>query len=196
MAYTKSQIEALKNSLLASAQPTKINAVKHRQFVQAVIDELFDQQTRANLLALIQDAASAQEGDQFVVIRSGEAFLVPFNEPILALASVDTSGATVTLDFGGKADMAFKGSVNISGNKAVVISNDTNAKQVRYFKFQASAGITLTFESDVRHGLWDGAWDSETGLVWTAPADGVYIMKASRADSLWFVEISGPYPTT
>lgn len=194
MAYTKAELEALKTSLIASAQVTKITGVKHRQMIQAMIDEAFDAQTRANLLKDVQTSAAAQDGDVFLVIRAGAAHLVPFVPPSLTLASVDTSGLSFSLDFGGEAEMAFKGSVNVGGNKSVLIINDTDAKQVRFFKFSATAGIQLTFEADVRHSSFDGAWDSETGVIWTAPADGNYILKAHKADSLWFVEpVIGPF---
>jgi hypothetical protein len=75
MAFTKAQLEALKNSLLASNQP--INAATHRAFVQNIIDELYDAQSRGNLLAGVQANGTTAVGDQILVIRSGAAFLIP-----------------------------------------------------------------------------------------------------------------------
>jgi hypothetical protein len=75
MALTKAQLEALKNTLLASQQP--IEASTHRAFVQNVIDEMYDAQSRGNLLAGVQTDGTTAGGDTILLIRSGEMFLVP-----------------------------------------------------------------------------------------------------------------------
>jgi hypothetical protein len=75
MAFTKAQLEALKNSLLASNQP--ITASIHRSFAQKLIDELYDAQSRGDNLAGVQASGSTVEGDQVLVIRSGVAYLIP-----------------------------------------------------------------------------------------------------------------------
>ena len=75
MALTKSQLEALKNTLLASQQP--IDASTHRAFVQNVIDEMYDAQSRGDLLAGVQTDGTTASGDTILLIRSGEMFLVP-----------------------------------------------------------------------------------------------------------------------
>jgi hypothetical protein len=78
MAFTKAQLEALKNSLLASGQP--INAATHRELVQKLIDELYDAQSRGDLLSSVQATATTQAGDVVLVIRSGQAYLIPATE--------------------------------------------------------------------------------------------------------------------
>lgn len=75
MAFTKAELEALKNALLASNQP--ITAATHRSFVQNIIDELYDAQSRGDLLAGVQEDAATEAGDLVLLIRGGEAFLVP-----------------------------------------------------------------------------------------------------------------------
>jgi len=75
MALTKAQLEALKNALLASGQP--INAASHREFVQNVIDEMYDAQSRGNLLASVQADDTITGGDALLLIRAGAMFLVP-----------------------------------------------------------------------------------------------------------------------
>jgi len=75
MALTKAQLEALKNTLLASQQP--IDASTHRAFVQNVIDEMYDAQSRGDLLAGVQTDGTTTSGDTILLIRSGEMFLVP-----------------------------------------------------------------------------------------------------------------------
>jgi hypothetical protein len=75
MALTKAQLEALKNSLLASQQP--IIASTHRELIQNVINEMYDAQSRGNLLAGVQQNGTTTTGDTLLLIRSGEMFLVP-----------------------------------------------------------------------------------------------------------------------
>jgi hypothetical protein len=75
MALTKAQLEALKNSLLASQQP--IIASTHRELIQNIIDEMYDAQSRGNLLAGVQIDGTTTTGDTLVLIRSGQAYLVP-----------------------------------------------------------------------------------------------------------------------
>jgi hypothetical protein len=75
MAFTKAQLEALKNSLLASNQP--ILASQHRQQVQSIIDEMYDAQSRANILVGVQSDTVQGGSDTFLVFRSGQAFQLP-----------------------------------------------------------------------------------------------------------------------
>lgn len=75
MALTKAQLEALKNELLASGQP--ITAATHRAFIQNVINEMYDAQSRGNLLAGVQADGTTTGGDEILLIRSGQTYLVP-----------------------------------------------------------------------------------------------------------------------
>jgi len=87
MAYTKAELEALRNALLASGQP--ITASIHRDFAQRLIDEMYDPQSRANLLASIQADAGVAPGDKVFIVRGGEAYLVP-------AAALGGAGATLS----------------------------------------------------------------------------------------------------
>jgi hypothetical protein len=78
MAFTKTQLESLKNALLASNQP--ITAPIHREFAQKIIDELYDAQSRANLLSAIQNDSSLLTTDSVFVIRNGQGFLIPSSQ--------------------------------------------------------------------------------------------------------------------
>lgn len=75
MAFTKEQLEALNNSILASGQP--ITAALHRSFAQKIIDELYSAQSRGDLLAGVQTDGTTVAGDTVLLIRSGQAYLVP-----------------------------------------------------------------------------------------------------------------------
>jgi hypothetical protein len=75
MAFTKAQLEALKNTLLASNQP--ILASQHRQQVQGIIDEMYDAQSRGNILVGVQSDTVSGSSDTFLVFRSGQAYQLP-----------------------------------------------------------------------------------------------------------------------
>lgn len=79
MAYTKAQLEALKNSLLASGQPITA-AAQHRPLVQSLIDEMYDAQSRGNVLSGVSSSGTTANGDLVLVIRSGVAYLIPATE--------------------------------------------------------------------------------------------------------------------
>ena len=96
MAYTKQQLEALKNSLLASGQP--ITAATHRALVQKLIDELYDAQSRGNLLAGVQNDITNVSGDVTLVIRSGQAYLIPTSNLVAAGLSFDDLNGVVIVD--------------------------------------------------------------------------------------------------
>lgn len=93
MAFTKAQIEALKNSLLASNQP--ITAAIHRAFAQKLIDEMYDAQSRGNLLAGVQESGSTVTGDEILVIRSGVAYLVPASLFGSGISFADLNGIVI-----------------------------------------------------------------------------------------------------
>lgn len=93
---TKAELEALKNSLLASGQPIN-SAGMHRPMVQALINELYLAQSRGDVLKDVQQSLAAQDNDVALVIRSNQAYLVPIRTSIpgaLVICSVayDASG--------------------------------------------------------------------------------------------------------
>lgn len=96
MAYTKEQAEAQKNALLASDQP--IPAVKHRQFEQVLIDELYDSQARGNILNAVQAALSYVGTDKIFILRpNGQVYWLPS-------AQLPSSGGGGGSDFQGNLD--------------------------------------------------------------------------------------------
>lgn len=69
----KAALEGLKNSILASAQP--ITAALHRSWGQQVINELYDAQSRGNVLANVSGTAPAlSPGDEVLLFRDGVAY--------------------------------------------------------------------------------------------------------------------------
>jgi len=90
MAYTKAQLEALNNELLASNQP--IPAVKHRQFNQHEINELYDAQSRGNILKDVQTTVSSSADDNFFIIKAnGQAYLIEIDK-VVNRQSIDYEG--------------------------------------------------------------------------------------------------------
>jgi hypothetical protein len=72
---TKAQLEAVKNTLLESNQP--ILASQHRDQVQSLINEMYDAQSRGNILVGVQADTVQGASDTFLVFRSGQAFQLP-----------------------------------------------------------------------------------------------------------------------
>ena len=77
MAYTKAQLEAIKNTLLASNQPILAN--QHREQIQSMIDEMYDAQSRADILVGVQADTITGGSDTFIVFRNGEAYQIPLS---------------------------------------------------------------------------------------------------------------------
>lgn len=75
---TEAQLKAISNSQLASGN--QIPALKHRTVNNAIIEEMYDAQSRADVLAGVQAAVSIASGDQVLVIRSGQAYLLDSSE--------------------------------------------------------------------------------------------------------------------
>jgi hypothetical protein len=72
---TKAALETLVNALLAPAQPITANGM-HKPSMQKIMDELYDAQSRGNVLSGVGTSVSLTAGDLVLVIRSGSAFLL------------------------------------------------------------------------------------------------------------------------
>ena len=72
---TKAELLAAVNALLPSGLPITA-AGQHRPSMHQVIDELYDAQSRGDVLAGVQTTVSLTSGDKVLLIRSGEAHLV------------------------------------------------------------------------------------------------------------------------
>ena len=74
---TQAALDALVNSLLASGQSDRITANKHRTVEDAIIDELFDVQSRGDLFNALTDLLSYAGTERIVVIKDGVAYTLP-----------------------------------------------------------------------------------------------------------------------
>lgn len=75
---TEAQLKAISNNQLASG--TEIPATKHRTVNDAIIEEIFNAQSRGDVLSGVQSAGALASGDLVFVIRSGEAYLLDSSE--------------------------------------------------------------------------------------------------------------------
>lgn len=91
---SESALKALSNSELASG--TEIPATKHRTVNDAIIEEMFDGQSRGDVLAAVQSALSLSAGDKVFVIRSGQAYLLDANSFGLVSKFVDLEDVQIT----------------------------------------------------------------------------------------------------
>lgn len=184
MAYTKPELEGLKNTLLASGQP--IPASQHRTFEQALIDELFDAQSRGDLLADVNSSVSNQSDDLYFVIRGGVAYLVP--SPVSAFDRVITSTVgNIVLNMASKVERVFVGSASFTVNKSVSFSNAGSAIRATLFVV-LTGGCNLTFPANIRKNANAGGWAAN---VWTGDA-GAYKIDMMYDGTNWHVDISGP----
>lgn len=138
--------------------------------------------------------AAPNDGNGDTLRDGGDKINNNFDEVYLHLntsSSVSVSGGTITLDFNqvGVGDLfrrKFVGSANITANKTVAFSNDTNAMEFS-FLFQIDAGFYLEWPSTVI--MNDVRWDTSTQR-WTALESGKYRGKADFDGTNWFLEIS------
>jgi hypothetical protein len=91
---TEAALKALSNSQLASG--AQIPATKHRTVNDAIIEELFDAQSRGDVLNGVQSALSLSSGDEILLIRGGQAYLI--DESAFGLISdfVDLGDVSIT----------------------------------------------------------------------------------------------------
>lgn len=103
--------------------------------------------------------------------------------------TVDTSGASITLDMNSLKQRMFVGSATIATPKDVALSNNGNAL-VYDFHFEISnvAGV-LTFPDTL---MADQNWD-DLNKQWTPPATGLYEGGATFDGTNWKLKINGPF---
>jgi len=71
---TQAELEAQKNTLLASAQP--ITATIHRTWAQKIIDELYNVVSRGKVLATTSTVLNLATGDKVMLVRGADTKLI------------------------------------------------------------------------------------------------------------------------
>lgn len=106
--------------------------------------------------------------------------------------SVDTSGATITLNFSNNGTATFFGSASFATPKTIAHSNDGNA--VKYdFMFQiTNIAAKLTFPAG--YIMSDVRWEAVNPQEWEPAETGKYKATATYDGTNWWLEISAsPY---
>lgn len=185
---TKAALEALVNALLAPAQPITANG-QHKPSMQKLMDEMYDAQSRGNVLAGVGNTVSLSSGDKVIIIRSGQAYLA--DKSLFGASIGYASQSTGTLNFLSLQRFVFA----ITGIGAPLTFShvaDANLLKVDFsFDITDLAGV-LTFPSNYRMMTGDGRWDSGD-FSFTATEIGVYKGVATKSGSAWLLSIS-KYP--
>lgn len=192
MAYTKAELEALKNTLLASLLP--IPASNHRTQVQSIIDEMFDAQTRGDLLSGVTQVTDLQGADLILIIRNGLAKLAPLLVNPLERVTVSVAGGTITMNMASVPEKVFVGSADISANRILAFTNETQAIRATLF-ITVSGTRQITMPSNVKRDPSMWTWLSAGPLLWEAPA-GTYKLVFTKDGTSWLLDIYNGYTDT
>jgi hypothetical protein len=116
------------------------------------------------------------------------SILSSFN--IVQSVQVDTTG-DIILPFASKVFGHFYGSTTISANAEISVTDDSTAIEL-HFIFQVaevSAGVFPELEWPSNFYMGDSRWISGT-KKWTALEVGIYLGKAYKTATSWYLEIS------
>lgn len=215
---TKAELTALKNALLASGQPITA-AAQHRPYEQNVIDELYNAQSRGNVLANLDALLSLMTGDEVLVFRAGVAakankdlFVgvgsgVTDGDKVGVQVSdtgatwlpsdfkqviVSTTGSTITLAISSKESAHFWGSATFATPKTITITGDSRATEFTFVFDITSLAATLDFGPNARVAS-SNTVGIFIGGVFTAFDVGLHMVKAEKYGGLWLLNFSGVY---
>lgn len=192
--YTQEELEALKNTLLASLQP--IPASKHRLFEQAIIDELYDAQSRGDILSGVQQTPSSDTDDLFFMIRGGQAYLVNLPVNPLQRVSMDVSVSNPIMNMGNLPERVHVGSAPVSSDKELSFSNASNLIRATTFITISGSTRNITVPSNVLTDISKWTWSKpSTKLIWAADP-GVYRMIWTSDGTNIHLDIFGLYTNT
>ena len=105
--------------------------------------------------------------------------------------SADTSGATITLDFGTNIlaySRRFYGSASFATPKSIVLGNSTNANHFTFFFEITALAATLTFPAGYKSG--DSRYNNPTALMFTSSETGIFKVTGEYNGSSWILEFS------
>jgi len=109
----------------------------------------------------------------------------------LSLVTSDTSGSTITLDFGSTAlsyEKRFVGSASFATPKTIALANNTNAKHFTFLFEITSIAATLTFPSGFKSG--DTRYNNPSALIFTSTEIGIFKVTGDYTGSSWILEFS------
>lgn len=194
MGYTKAELEATKNALLASMQPITA-AGKHRPAHQSILDALFDAETIGEILAVLDQQAAQQTMDEAVIIRNGQAFRAPVVINPLQRVSLDVSVSNPIMNMSGYPERIFVGSAPIAADKELSFSNDSAIiRATTLLEISGTRNITVPANviTDVSRWSWT---KPATKFIWAAE-QGKYRLVWTYDGANMFLDIYGLYSST
>lgn len=216
---TKAALEALVNALLPSGLPITA-AGQHRPSMQKLIDELYDAQSRGNVLSTITEVLSLLDDDKVMLFRSGTAVQASKNlfggggagvtdgdkvgvqvsnlgtkwlPSDFLNTTVNTAGSTITLPINSKYEAFFTGSSTFATPKTIARTGETRALRWTFMFEVTNTAATLDFGSDTRapSNITAGIF---AGGVFTPLDVGAYKVVATRRyDDIWWLDFKGVY---
>ena len=105
--------------------------------------------------------------------------------------SSDTTGATITLDFGSTVlaySRRFYGSSSFATAKAIALGNSTNANHFTFFFEITDVAATLTFPAGFKSG--DTRYNNPSALIFTSNEIGIFKVTGEYNGSSWILEFS------
>lgn len=104
------------------------------------------------------------------------------------VASSSTAGGTVTLDLNNQNVRGFYGSASFATPKTLALSNTTSAGVFIVQLNVTNVAAVLTVPAD-----WKMTDINFDGSTWTPPQTGEYIFGGKLINSVWYVNVAGPY---
>ena len=143
-------------------------------------------------------AATLTGAEIFVITQGGESVGTTVQEVAnfaggggLSVASADTTGATITIDFDESYQRIFFGSASFATPKTIALSNDTNAVKLDFSLNITNVAGVLTFPAEFV--MSDVRWDTAT-QEWTPDQTGIFKGSAFYDGTNWILDISqSPY---
>lgn len=105
--------------------------------------------------------------------------------------SVDTTGATLTLDFGSGVlayAKRFFGSASFATPKTIALANNTNANHFTFLFEITDVAATLTFPGGFKSG--DFRYNNPTPLMFTSTEIGIFKVTGDYNGTSWILEFS------
>jgi len=124
--------------------------------------------------------------DFFAELEAGDWEMIA----ALDLQSVNTTTASIVIDFLHLDRLRFKGSNTIGAAKTWSFDNDEIAKEFSLL-FELTTLDQQTFPASVI--MSDGRWELDGSQIWTPMSVGKYKMVGTWDGANWWIEINGPF---
>jgi hypothetical protein len=188
---TQAELEAQKNTLLASGQP--ITATIHRSWGQRIIDELYNVVSRGKVLATTPLVTSASSGDKLIIVRGADTKLIDkdlIGATLIPIIAAGVSGDPINMNAQHQHIVIFNGATAFGDDpRSFSFVNDENLKIFDFIFELNNASGTLQLPVNYRSN------DIRVygGNVWHAEQEGTYKMHAVYNGTIFVTDFYGPY---